>query len=66
MPAPFFGDEFTTATLLPIAAAQASPEWRAAQAPEWTGKFLDEMLVTDRPGATITLTANTTTLGIYM
>ncbi len=66
IPAPFFGDEFTTATLLPIAAAQASPEWRAAQAPEWTGKFLDEMYVTDRPGATMTITANTTTLGIYM
>jgi hypothetical protein len=66
MPDAFFGDEFTTATLLPIAAAQASPQWRAVRPPEWTGKFLDEMYVTDRPGATMTITVNTTTMGVYM
>jgi hypothetical protein len=66
LPAPFFGDEFTTATLLPIAAAQASPEWRTVPAPGWTGKFLDEMYQTDRPGATMTVTANTTAIGIYL
>lgn len=66
IPAPFFGDEFTTATLLPIASAQASPEWRAAQPPGWTGKFLDEIYETDRPDATMTLTVNTTTIGIYL
>lgn len=66
VPAPFFGDEFTTATLLPIAAAQVSPEWRAAAPPGWTGKFLDEMFETDRPGATLTVTANTTVIGLYL
>lgn len=66
VPAPFFGDAFTTATLLPIAAAQAGPEWRVVAAPGWTGKFLDEMYETDRPGATMTVTANTTTLGVYL
>ncbi|MGO8748109.1 MAG: SGNH/GDSL hydrolase family protein [Thermoguttaceae bacterium] len=66
LPAPFFGDEFTTATLLPIAAAQVSPEWRAVQPPGWTGKFLDEIYQTDRPGAKMTLTANTTAIGVYL
>jgi len=66
VPAPFFGDEFTTATLLPIAAAQVSGEWRAVPPPGWTGKFLDEMYETDRPGATITVTANTTAIGVYL
>jgi lysophospholipase L1-like esterase len=66
VPAPFFGDEFTTATLLPIAAAQASPEWRTVRPPGWTGKFLDEMYETDRPGATLTVTANTTAFGVYL
>lgn len=66
VPAPFFGDEFTTATLLPIAAAQASAEWRAVPPPGWTGRFLDELYETDRPGATMTVTANTTAIGIYL
>jgi lysophospholipase L1-like esterase len=66
MPAPFFGEEFTTGTLLPIASAQASGEWRAVPPPGWTGKFLDEMYETDRPGATMTFTANTTTIGVYL
>jgi acyl-CoA thioesterase-1 len=66
LPPPFFGDEFTTATLLPIAAAQVSAEWRAVPPPGWTGKFLDEMYETDRPGATITLKANTTAIGLYL
>lgn len=66
MPAPFFGDEFATATLLPIAAAQASSEWHAARPPGWTGKFLDEMYETDQPGATMTITANTTVFGVYL
>lgn len=66
VPAPFFGDEFTTATLLPIAAAAASPEWKVLPAPSWTGKFLDEVYETDQPGATLTLTANTTTFGVYL
>lgn len=66
IPAPFFGDEFSTATLLPIAAAQASGEWRAVPPPGWTGKFLDEMYETDRPGATLTVTASTTAIGIYL
>jgi hypothetical protein len=66
IPAPFFGDAFTTATLLPIAAAQASSEWRAVPPPGWTGKFLDEMVETDRPGATLSVTANTTAIGIYL
>jgi hypothetical protein len=65
-PAPFFGDEFTTATLLPIAAAQVSAEWRVVPPPGWTGKFLDEMCETDRPGATMTVTANTTAIGVYL
>jgi acyl-CoA thioesterase-1 len=66
VPVPFRSDEFTTATLLPIAAAQASSEWRAVPPPGWTGKFLDEMYETDRPGATLTITANTTAIGIYL
>jgi hypothetical protein len=66
IPAPFFGDEFTTATLVPIAGAQASSEWRAVSSPGWTGKFLDEMYETDCPGATLTITANTTAIGIYL
>jgi hypothetical protein len=66
LPAPFFGDEFTTATLIPIAGAQASAEWRAAPPPGWTGRFLDEMLETDQPGATMAITANTTALGVYL
>jgi len=66
LPPPFFGAEFTTATLLPIAAAQASPEWRAVPPAGWTGKFLDEMYETDGPGATLTVTANTTVIGLYL
>ena len=66
LPSPYFGDEFTTATLLPIAAARVSPEWRAVEPPGWTGKFLDEIYETDRPGATMTITANTTAVGIYL
>ena len=66
IPGPFFGDEFTTATLLPIAAAQASADWKPVVPPEWTGKYFDEMLQTDKPGATMTITANTTTLGLYL
>lgn len=66
LPAPFFGDEFTTATLLPIAAAQVSSEWRAVSPLGWTGKFLDEMWETDRPDATLTVTANTTAIGLYL
>ncbi len=66
VPAPFFGDEFTTATLLPIAAAQVSREWKAVPPPEWTGKFFDETYETDQPGATMTVTANTTTIGVYL
>ena len=33
IPAPFFGDQFTTATLLLIAAAQAGSEWRVVPPP---------------------------------
>ncbi len=66
LPSPYFGDEFTTATLLPIAAARVSPEWRTVEPPGWTGKFLDEIYETDRPGATMTITANTTAVGIYL
>lgn len=66
VPAPFFGAEFTTATLLPIAAAQVSSAWHAATPPGWTGKFLDEMYETDQPGATLTVTANTTVIGLYL
>jgi acyl-CoA thioesterase I len=66
MPAPFFGDEFVTATLLPIAAAQPNSEWHAVAPPGWTGKFLDEMLESDQPGATMTVAANTTVFGVYL
>ena len=66
VPPPMFGDEFTTATLLPIAAAQASAEWRAVPPAGWTGKFLDEMYETEHPGATMAITANTTTFGVYL
>jgi acyl-CoA thioesterase I len=66
VPRPFFGDEFTTATLLPIAAARVSADWRVIPPPGWTGKFLDEMVETDLPGSTLTVTANTTAIGIYL
>jgi hypothetical protein len=66
LPPPFYGDEFATATLLPIAATQVSSEWRAVSPPGWTGRFLDEIYETDRPGATLSVTANTTTFGVYL
>jgi hypothetical protein len=67
VPPPFRGAEFTTATLLPIAAAQASPEWKATTCPDaWIGRFFDEMYETSQPGATLTVTANTTALGVYL
>ena len=66
LPAPYFSDALTTADLLPIGAAKASPEWTVIAAPGWTGKFLDEMYQTDQPGATLSLTARTTVLGVYL
>ncbi len=57
-------EEFTTARLRPIAAAQVIPEWRAAPPARWTCKFPDELYATDRPGATLTVTANTTVIGL--
>ena len=66
VPAPFCGSEFTTATLLPIAGAQVSEEWHVVPPPDWTSKFLDEMVQTNQPGATMTVTANTTAFGVYL
>lgn len=66
MPPPFKGAELATATILPIASFQASREWKATAPPEWTGKFFDEIYVTDQPGATLTVTADTTTMGLYL
>ena len=66
VPAPFKGAELTTATLLPIAALKASPEWQTIAPPEGTARFFDEMFATTQAGATMTVTANTTVLGLYL
>jgi len=66
IPQPFKGDDLTTATLLPISSIKVSQEWKATPPPEWTGKFFDEMYATDQTGATMTVTANTTVMGLYL
>jgi len=66
VPAPFFGDEFTTAVVLPIAAAQVSPEWSVKPQQQSSPPLMDEIYETDRPGATMTVRANTTMFGLFL
>ncbi len=66
IPQPFQGDDFTTATLLPVSSIKVSQEWKEISPPESTGKFFDEMYATDQTGATMTVTANTTVMGLYL
>ena len=66
VPKPFQGDELTTANLLPISSIKASKEWNEIAPPGWTGKFFDKMYATDQIGATMSVTANTTVMGLYL
>jgi len=66
LPEPYCGDEFTTATLLPIAAARASAGWRTIRPPGASARFFDEMLEAAAPGETLSVTADTTALGLYL
>ena len=63
VPPCYYSEQWTTATVLPVGAARFGPEWKAV---EGLNGYLDEVLVTDRVGATMTVTAHTTTFGIYM
>jgi len=65
VPPAFFSDEYTTALLLPIAAVQTDPHWKAI-APREYGGALDELLESDHVGATLTVKANTTCFGAYV
>jgi hypothetical protein len=65
VPPACFSDQYTTALLLPIAAAQADQNWKVI-APREYGRALDELLVSDHVGATLTVKANTTVFGAYV
>lgn len=65
VPAPFFSGDWTTALIVPIAAAQPDKDWKAV-APNYYGGALDEIYESDKIGATMTFTANTTCLGAYV
>jgi hypothetical protein len=66
VPAAFASDEWATATLVPIAAARYGPEWKAVRPSPWGERYWEEMLECNQVGATITFTANTTTIGAYL
>jgi hypothetical protein len=66
VPAAFASDEWATATLVPIAAAHYGKEWKVVKPSPWGERFWEEMLESDQVGATMTFTANTTTLGAYV
>lgn len=66
IPAPYASDEWTTATLVPIAAAKYGPEWKVVKATGWGERFWEEMLECDKVGTTLTFTANSTTIGAYV
>ncbi len=64
IPPPFYSDEWTTAHLVPVAAAQTDGPWQRRQAYGIGTQFFQEILESDQPGATLTLTANTTSFAI--
>ncbi len=66
MPPAFASDEWTTATLVPIAAAEFGDQWKAVKPSPWGERFWEEMLQSDQVGATLTFKAHTTTIGAYM
>ena len=65
VPAPYSSDEWATAAQLPIAALHFGNEWKVVTPLPPLAPFMDELIETDRPGATVTVTANTTTFGMY-
>lgn len=64
VPQPFYSADWITATILPIAAAKIEGPWKVVKPPLYTGRFVDEVLQCDQLGATLTVTANTTTFGV--
>ena len=66
VPPPYSSDEWATATLVPIAAAHYGKEWKVVKPTPWGERFWDEMLECDQVGATLTFTANSTTIGAYL
>ena len=64
VPQPFASDQWTTATVLPVAAAAWDGPWQAAKPPESTARFLDEVIECDQVGATMAVSAHTTTFGV--
>lgn len=62
-PAPFYSADWTTAAVLPIAAAQLDGPWEVVRGAHNCGYFVDDLLQCDVPGASLTVTANTTTFG---
>ena len=65
VPAAYGSDEWTTATVLPISAAHFGPEWKVVAPLPQVAPFMDELLETDQTGAVVTVTARTTTFGVY-
>ena len=66
VPPPYSSDEWTRAALVPIVASHYGKEWKAVSPSPWGTRFWDEMIETDQVGATLTFTANSTTLGVYL
>ena len=66
VPPPYSSDEWATATLVPVAAAHFGKEWKAVKPAPWDARFWDEMIESDQVGATLTFTAHSTTLGVYL
>jgi hypothetical protein len=66
VPAAYASDEWTTATLVPIAAAHYGKEWKVVKPSPWGERFWEEMLETDQVGATMTFTGNCTSIGAYL
>ncbi len=66
VPPPYSSDEWATATLVPVAAAHFGKEWKAVKPAPSDARFWDEMIESDQVGATLTFTAHSTTLGVYL
>jgi lysophospholipase L1-like esterase len=66
VPPPYASEEWAHAALVPVVAAHYGNQWKAVKPSPWGERFWDEMIESDQVGATVTFTANSTTIGAYL